>query len=134
MVSGCQVRHMGPLEPAMCSREGRLVRAEHVRGRFGSIQIPPRTLWTSIPFWIQGSVPAMDTSELAARGTPGSVQEGGCSFHLRSREPPRRFRLLGFKAPSMELSKDRAAPGCRWDLGEVSERTRTAIRRDSSPG
>ena len=37
LVSGRQVRNLGPLEPAVCARTGRLVRAEYVQAGDASI-------------------------------------------------------------------------------------------------
>ena len=37
LVSGCEVRNLGPLEPTVCARTGRLVRAEYVLTRDASI-------------------------------------------------------------------------------------------------
>ena len=80
-----EVRHLGPLEPAVRARSRRLVRAQYVRRGPAAIQVSPRTLRAALALRIQGSLRAVDAAELGTRRTHRALQEGRrAGFSLRS--------------------------------------------------
>ncbi len=88
MVPRRQIRHLGALEPSVCARTWRLVRAFDVYGRISRLRFPDKTLWPSFGVRLQGSVRAMDPARLGTGGFDPTLQKcRSAPFHLAGQSP-----------------------------------------------
>ena len=108
LVSRRQVRHLGPLGPAMPARTGRLVRAEHVSARSGRLQVPRPEIRPSVEVRLQGRDQRVEGREMGPGGAHRPVQEGRREILLGHGPPSRQLRQFRLEVPAVEQRQDRA--------------------------
>ncbi len=125
-----KVRHLGALGSAMRTRAGRLVCPPYVpRGRTAE-PVARRALRPAVPIRFQGCHPCLESGEVGPRSPRRALQARRCAVLLRTGQPPRQPRPLGFEIPAVEFCPRRPAEGPDRRLGEGRQGPGPALRRE----
>ena len=130
-----QVRHLGPLGPAVRADGGRLVRPEHVHPgrRRQSVPASPGQLRSSLRQRLQGHHSAVEGREVGPRPVDGALQEGRRQVLRQHGRASRQLRPLELEVPPVERGQHGPAPGRRRRMAEGGPEAGPAVRRVRAP-